>query len=326
VNELYPLKFKPVFDDRIWGGDKIRTMLGLDFSPLTRCAEAWALSGYEGKQTIVSNGFLEGNEINELVEVYMDDLLGGKVFEMTGETFPLLIKFIDSRDWLSIQVHPDDELAHKRDLPNGKTEMWYVLDADENAKLIAGFNKKISQKQYLEHLQKKTLPEILNYEKVNPGDVIFMPAGRIHALGPGVLLTEIQQTSDTTYRIYDWDRKDANGNERELHIEQALAAIDFNVYPEYKTKYKPGLNETVKLVNCPYFTTNLLELAQPLQKDYTDIDSFVVYVCVEGGMKVKCGENSVNVVKGEVLLIPAILNVVEIYPERKVKFLEVFIE
>jgi mannose-6-phosphate isomerase len=325
VNELYPLKFKPVFDDRIWGGEKIRTHLGLDFTPLTRCAEAWVLSGFEGKQTVVSSGFLEGNEINELVEVYMDDLLGGKVFEEHGETFPLLIKFIDSREWLSIQVHPDDELAHKRGLPNGKSEMWYVLDADENAQLIAGFNRKVSQRQYLEHLQKKTLTEIMNYEIVHTGDVFYMPAGRIHSLGPGVLLAEIQQTSDATYRIYDWDRKDAEGNERELHTDLALAAIDFNIYPDYKTNYKPRPNGTVELISSPYFTTSLLELAQPLRKNYAELDSFVVYICVEGAMKIKCGDHSTGVAKGEVVLVPAMFDNLEIYPDRYVKFLEVFI-
>ncbi len=325
VNELYPLKFKPVFDDRIWGGEKIRTQLGLDFTPLTRCAEAWALSGYEGKQTVVSNGFLEGNEINELIEVYMDDLVGGAVFDAHGETFPLLIKFIDSRDWLSIQVHPDDELAQKRGMPNGKSEMWYVLDAEENAQLIAGFNRKISQKQYLEHLQKKTLPQIMNYEKVHAGDVFFMPAGRVHSLGPGVLLAEIQQTSDATYRIYDWDRKDEKGNERELHTEQALAAIDFNFYPDYKTNYRPRPNETVELVSCPYFTTNLIELAQPLRKNYEEIDSFVVYICVDGGMRIKCGESFTDAEKGDVVLIPAMFDAVEIYPDRNTKFLEVYV-
>jgi mannose-6-phosphate isomerase len=326
MNELYPLKFKPVFDDRMWGGEKIRTRLGLDFSPMERCAEAWILSGYEGKQTTVSNGFLAGNEINELVEIYMDDLIGGKVFEATGDVFPLLVKFIDSRDWLSIQVHPDDELAHKRNLPNGKTEMWYVLDADENSQLISGFNRKVTQKQYLDHFQNKTLSNILNFEKVFPGDVFFMPAGRIHALGPGVLLAEIQQTSDATYRIYDWDRKDAHGNERELHTELALAAIDFNTFSEYKTNYKPRVNETVNLVKCPYFTTNFIELAQPLQKNYEELDSFVIYICLEGSMRLDCGGNiKIPARKGEVVLIPAMLDKVGIYPENKVKFLEVFI-
>ena len=205
------------------------------------------------------------------------------------------------------------------------TEMWYMLDAEKDSQLIAGFNRKISQKQYLDHLQNKTLREIMNFEKVNPGDVFFMPAGRVHALGPGILLAEIQQTSDATYRIYDWDRKDDKGNERELHTELALAAIDFTVYPEYKTLYKPGLNETVNLASSEYFTTNLLELAQPLRKDYEELDSFVVYICLEGGMKIKTGVNSTTVMKGEVVLIPAIIDKVEIFPERKVKFLEVFI-
>jgi mannose-6-phosphate isomerase len=326
MNELYPLKFKPVFDDRVWGGDKIRTQLGLDFAPMDRCAEAWILSGYEGRQTVVSNGFLEGNELNDLVEVYMDDLVGGKVFETTGEIFPLLIKFIDARDWLSIQVHPGDDLARKRNQPNGKTEMWYVIEADKEAQLISGFNKKISQKQYLDHLQNKTLADILNYEQVNAGDVFFIPAGRIHALGPGVLLTEIQQTSDATYRIYDWDRVDADGKGRELHTELALAAIDFNIYPEYKTHYRKILNETVKLADCPYFTTNILDLAQPLQKNYEELDSFVIYICLEGSMVLTYGgDKKIGVTKGEIILLPAVLNLVKIYPEKKVKFLEVFI-
>jgi mannose-6-phosphate isomerase len=326
MNELYPLKFKPVFDDRMWGGKKIRTHLGLDFSPMERCAEAWILSGYEGKQTTVSNGFLEGNEINELVEIYMDDLVGGKVFETSGDIFPLLIKFIDSRDWLSIQVHPDDELAHRRSLPNGKTEMWYVIDAEKDAQLICGFSRKVSQKQYLDHLQKKKLPELLNFEKVTAGDVFFMPAGRIHALGPGILLTEIQQTSDATYRIYDWDRVDADGKGRELHTDLALAAIDFNIYPGYKTKYRKQVNETVGLASCNYFTTNLMELAQPLQKNYEELDSFVIYICLEGSMMIKYRDGGkLPATKGEVVLIPAYLTEVGIFPERNVKFLEIFI-
>ena len=324
VNELYPLKFKPVFDDRIWGGEKIKTHLGLDFLPLTRCAEAWVLSGYEGKQTVVSNGFLAGNEINELIEIYMDDLVGEKVFEKNGEIFPLLIKFIDSRDWLSIQVHPDDELARKRNMSNGKTEMWYVLDAERDAQLIAGFKGKVTQKQYLDHLKNNTLPEIMNFEKVNPGDVFYMPAGLVHALGPGVLLTEIQQTSDATYRLFDWNRKDASGKERELHTDQALAAISFEPH-QSKIHYTSKPDETANLVESPYFTTNLIELAQPLRKNYEEVDSFVVYICLEGGMRIKCGDELTNIVKGEVVLIPAIINVVEVYPVNWVKFIEVFI-
>jgi mannose-6-phosphate isomerase len=326
VNVLYPLKFKPVFDDRVWGGDKIRTHLGLDFGPMERCAEAWVLSGVEGKQTVVSNGFLAGNELNELVEVYMDELVGEKVFDKHSRVFPLLIKFIDAREWLSVQVHPDDNLARKRGMPNGKTEMWYVLDADEKAELISGFKRNVTQKLFLDHLQQKTLPQILNFEKVRKGDVFFMPAGRIHALGPGILLTEIQQTSDATYRVYDWDRTDKQGNPRETHVEQALAAIDYNACTDSRTDYNLKPDITTELVSCPYFTTNLMELARPLEKNYEDIDSFVVYICLEGRMVVQCDEGEkIGVQKGEVLLIPASLNRIEFYPDRNVKILEVYI-
>ena len=326
MQELYPLKFKPIFQDRVWGGEKIRTMLGLDFSPKPKCAEAWMLSGVEGNQTVVENGFLAGNELNELVEVYMDDLTGSKVFDKHGETFPLLIKFIDARQWLSVQVHPDDELARRRGMSHGKTEMWYILDADPGAQIISGFNRKINQKVYLDHLESKKLPQILNYVGVESGDVVFMPAGRIHSLGPGTLLAEIQQTSDATYRIYDWDRVDDSGKPRELHVEQALEAISYEAPEEVKRNVRPVINETVNLVECPYFTTNLVELAQPLRKNYEELDSFVIYLCLEGGMALRYGpEEGFYAGKGEIVLVPAMLDVIEIFPEGKVKFLEVYI-
>jgi len=152
MNELYPLKFKAIYKDKIWGGEKIKTVLGKDFDPLPNCGEVWVVSGVEGNQTIVENGFLAENELNELVEVYMDELVGEKVFEEHGEEFPLLIKFIDAKDWLSIQVHPDDELAAKRKIGNGKTEMWYIMGADKGSQLISGFSKKVNQNVYLDHL------------------------------------------------------------------------------------------------------------------------------------------------------------------------------
>jgi mannose-6-phosphate isomerase len=327
MQDLYPLKFTPRYQDRVWGGQKIRTVMGLDFAPLPKCAEAWILSGYEGFQTEVSEGFLAGNELNELVEVYMDDLVGSKIYEKHGNTFPLLVKFIDARDWLSIQVHPDDALAKRRKMPHGKTEMWYVLDADPGSKLISGFNKKISRKIYLDHLKNKSLPEILNYVDVEAGDVFFMPAGRVHSLGPGILLTEIQQTSDATYRIYDWDRTDDSGKQRELHVEQALEAIDYDLPVEVKRNMKSKSNETIGLVDCPYFTTRVVELAQPLRKNYEELDSFVIYLCLEGGMTLKYGhDHGVMVRKGEIVLIPAMLDQIEVYPDKKVKFLEIYIQ
>ena len=324
MKELYPLKFDPVFDERVWGGQRIRTVMGLDFGPLGRCAEAWLLSGYQGKQTPVSNGFLAGNEINDLLEVYMDDLVGTRVFESTGDVFPLLIKFIDAREWLSIQVHPDDELARKRGLANGKTEMWYVIDAEDGSELISGFKKKVSQKQFLEHLDHRNLTDILNYEPVKAGDAFFMPAGRIHSLGPGILLAEIQQTSDATYRIYDWDRTDATGKSRELHTDLALEAIDFNVYPGYRTTYHKQSPGSSKLVSCPYFTTSLLELAQPLRKNFEELDSFVIYLCLEGSMVVKStGHEKVKLQKGEIMLVPASVTEIELYTEGLVRLLEI---
>lgn len=319
------MKFSPVFDDRFWGGQKIRSVLGLDFSPAERCAEAWILSGYHDKQTVVSNGFLAGNELNELVEVYMDDLVGEAVHTRYGNVFPLLVKFIDARDWLSIQVHPDDDVARRHGLPHGKTEMWYVIDADPGAMLVSGFSRQVSREAFLEKLNRKQLQEILNYEKVSAGDVFFMPAGRIHALGPGVLLAEIQQTSDATYRIYDFDRTDRQGKPRELHIDLALEAIDFKTYPEYKTAGgdRPGSSS---LLSCPHFSVNLIDLAHPLQKNYEELDSFVIYVCLEGSMTLAYRDQAgVPLRKGEVVLLPASLDLIRLFPQGNTRLLEVYV-
>ncbi len=325
MNELYPLKFKPIFKEKIWGGNRIKTKLGLDFSPLKNCGEAWVLSGVENDNTVVSNGFLADNELNELVEVYMDDLVGSSVYEKYGKEFPLLIKFIDANDYLSIQVHPDDELAAKRKIGRGKTEMWYIIDAEKGAELISGFNQKVDKDTYLKHLQNKTLRTILNVEKVLKDDVFYMPAGRVHAIGPGILLAEIQQTSDTTYRIYDWDRKDENGKSRELHIDEALDAIDFNFYNEYKTNYLKKINKTNKVIESQFFTTNYIHLNAPVEKNYEELDSFVILINLEG----KCSigyKNNLEILKtGEVVLIPASIDNIRISPENEVKLLEVYI-
>ncbi|PLX07919.1 MAG: mannose-6-phosphate isomerase [Marinilabiliales bacterium] len=325
MNSLYPLKFKPIFKDKIWGGQKIKTSLKLDYGDLPNCGEAWMMSGVEGNPTLVDNGFLAGNELNEIVEIYMGELVGDKVFNQFGNEFPLLIKFIDSNDWLSIQVHPDDELARKRNIGYGKTEMWYMLDATEDAELIAGFNKKTDKNEYLKHLENKTLKEVLNFEKVEKGDVFYIPAGRVHALGPGCLLAEIQQTSDTTYRIYDWDRIDATGMFRELHTEEALDAIDFEYHEKYKTEYNKTLNETNELVDSQYFTTRILHLDKPVLKNYAALDSFVIYIATEGDLEIKWDGGSIGLHKGETLLVPASIDNIAIKPARKSTLLEIFI-
>lgn len=323
---LYPLKFIPIYKDKIWGGNKIKSVLNKDFGSLPNCGESWELSGIDGNVSVVSNGFLAGNSIEELIEVYMGDLVGDQLFDTFGTEFPLLIKFIDANDDLSIQVHPDDEMAAERHNSNGKTEMWYVIQADKGSKLQSGFNQVVDQEKYLDKLNKAELTDILNFEEVTSGDVYFMPAGRVHAIGKGILLAEIQQTSDITYRIYDYDRRDDKGNLRELHTELALDAIDYTLYPEYKTPYQPKPNESVELVSCEYFTTNLLEISKPIEKDYNKLDSFVIYMCLDGEASIETESGNESVVKGETILIPASIESVILKPTTaSVKLLEVYI-
>jgi mannose-6-phosphate isomerase len=323
---LYPLKFKPIFKDKIWGGDKIRSVMGLDYSPLPNCGEAWMLSGVAGDPSVVANGYLAGNELNELLEVYMYDLVGDEVYERFGNEFPVLIKLIDANDWLSIQVHPDDDLAARRKIGRGKTEMWYVLGADENAQLISGFNRRLSKQAYLKHLEDNTLPEVMNYEHVSRGDVFFMPAGRVHALGPGVLLAEIQETSDTTYRIYDWGRTDSEGRSRELHLDEAMDAIDFSLHKKYRTDYPREEEKSVRLAGCEHFTTNLISLEKnAIEKDYSNLDSFVALLCTEGSAFLIHKNERYDIAMGELLLIPAMTQSVLINPLQKTRMLEVFI-
>lgn len=321
---LYPLKFKPLFKDKIWGGQKIKTVLDMDYGNLPNCGEAWLISGVEGNQSVVENGFLAGNELNELVEIYMGELVGEGVFEKHGNEFPLLIKVIDSNDWLSIQVHPDDELAKKRGLGHGKTEMWYILEADEKAELISGFSRKMDKESYKKHLENNTLKEVLNTIRVSKGDVFYIPAGRVHALGPGCLLAEIQQTSDTTYRIYDWDRIDAAGMKRELHTDEALDAIDFNETRECKTKYESKLNSSIALVEDPHFITRLVFTDQPLIKNISELDSFIIYMGIEGESTIKNEETEIGIKMGETVLIPASMGNLIIEPQGKAKLLEIF--
>lgn len=325
MNELYPLKFKPVLKERIWGGSKLKTLFNKE-GKCTNCGESWELSAVEGDISVVSNGFLKGNDLAELVEIYMGDLVGDSVYDRFGLEFPLLIKFIDANDDLSIQVHPDDELAMERHESYGKTEMWVVMQAEKGAQLISGFNKKVTKNEYLNHLHNKTLKSILNSEPVKEDDVFFIPAGRVHAIGAGILLAEIQQTSDITYRIYDWDRVDASGKPRELHTDLALDAIDYNHYSDYKTKYELIPNKTVNIADCPYFTTNILSFDKPLEKDYTLIDSFVIYICLSGKFQIKTEGGTETMKAGETVLIPAALKNLNFIPEEQSKILEVYIK
>ncbi len=326
MQSLYPLKFQTIYKDKIWGGQKIKTFLHKDFGNLPNCGETWEISGVKSDVSVVADGPLKGESLDQLLEKYKDELVGKKVYDHFGNIFPLLVKFIDANDDLSIQVHPNDELAKKRHNSFGKTEMWYVVEADPGSTLISGFNKELDEQEYLDKFNSGHLTDILNKEDVKAGDVFFLPAGRVHTIGKGLLIAEIQQTSDITYRIYDFDRVDDKGNKRELHVEEALAAIDYKHYPEYKTNYQPEKNETVKLVSCPYFTTNMMDFTQSTSKDYSNLDSFVIYVCLEGSFTINYNNSSYPVKMGDCMLLPKTVDKVSLETEGGFKILESFIE
>ncbi|MNK00910.1 putative mannose-6-phosphate isomerase YvyI [compost metagenome] len=304
---VYPLIFEPILKDRIWGGTKLKTDLGKTNLPTETTGESWELSAVEGDVSVVSNGIYKNKPLTDILAQYPEEVLGTKVHKQFGIQFPLLFKFLDANKTLSIQVHPNDELAKKRHNSFGKTEMWYVMQADKGSRIIVGFKEKSSQEQYLEHLQSKDLIEILNEVEVKKGDVFFLETGTIHAIGAGIVLAEIQQTSDITYRIYDWDRVDAQGKLRELHVEEALDAMNYNVTDAQK-HYTTLENKSNVMVNCPYFTTSYLPLngSTGVSKDGS---SFTVYICTEGEFSVEIGTEKYTFKKGDTILIPAVLKV-----------------
>ncbi|NVO09683.1 MAG: class I mannose-6-phosphate isomerase [Bacteroidales bacterium] len=325
---LYPLKFEPIYKEYIWGGAKLKNKLNKKIPPsISRCAESWEISSIQENLSVVSNGFLAGNNLQEIIEIYMGDIVGDKVYSKFGNEFPLLIKLIDATDTLSIQVHPNDEVAKKRHHAFGKTEMWYILESEPNSQIITGFNRNVAKKEYQEHLINHTLKDILNVEQAFKDDIFFLPSGRIHAIGKGILLAEIQQTSDITYRIFDWDRVDKNGNPRELHADLALDVIDFNKYDNYKLTKPIEKNESTELVNSVFFDVNRLSFDKSIEKDYHLLDSFVIYLCIEGELDIVYGEKaSEHLVKGETVLIPADLKIVSLNPLKSATILEIFLK
>ena len=303
----------PEFREYVWGGQRLR--------PGQKTAEAWII--YEGD--VIESGPWAGLTLGEAAGRYPAELLGRVPLARTGQRFPLLIKLLDCADWLSVQVHPNDELAVKRGLGGGKSELWYILEAEKGAEIITGFNKETDRESFLRHLDQKRLEEILNREIVSPGDAFYMPAGRIHALGPGILLAEIQQTSDTTYRIYDWDRVDGNGKARELHTELALDAIDFGLHESYRSRYRSESNKPAALAHTPHFNTDIITLSQPVNRDYGILDSFVVHLCVEGSYRLETEESTEQVGKGEAVLIPATTTEARMVPSPGATVLEIYI-
>lgn len=323
-DHLIPVKFTPILKDKIWGGNHLATLLGK--SPLPQCGESWELSGVPGNVSVVAGGALNGKRLTDLLHSNGSGWLGDKVHAQHGTQFPLLIKFIDANDDLSVQVHPGDALAAQRHQSLGKTEMWVVLHAEPGARLISGFSRPITPEAYFPSLQDGTFMDALGQYEVHAGDVFFMPAGRIHAIGKGIVVAEIQQSSDVTYRVFDYNRTDSQGNQRELHVQEALDAIDFNDCQSGKVEYRLPDDGEATLVQCAYFHTNLLRLKQKKERNFESIDSFKLYICTLGSGTVYTSTGNVSVRLGETILIPAAIQTLQIEPaEKGIQLLEVYV-
>lgn len=324
---MYPLKFEPILKQTLWGGDKIIPFKHLN-ETLPNVGESWEVSAVEGSESVVANGADKGYTLPEMVRKYKEELVGEANYARFGNKFPLLIKFIDAKLDLSIQVHPGDELAKKRHNSFGKNEMWYVIAADKGAKLISGFAEEITPKEYKDRVHNGTFAEVLQTCAIEPGDVFYVPAGRVHGIGAGAFVAEIQQTSDITYRIFDYNRKDKDGKSRELHTSQAMDAINFSdVQDDFRTEYERIQNEPVEMVASPYFTTSVYDMTKEITCDYSELDSFVIFICVEGSCRLTDdNQNEITLRAGETVLLPAAVQEVTIVPEgQRVKLLETYV-
>ena len=320
---MEPIKFEPVLKQTLWGGDEIIPFKHMH-TRLENVGESWEISGVHGSETLVANGPYKGYQLNALVDLLKEKLVGKENYERFGAEFPLLIKFIDARQDLSIQVHPNDEIAHKQGKERGKTEMWYIMDSAPEAKLYCGLKQQITPDEYKQMVENDTICDALAQYEVKEGDVFFLPAGRIHAIGSGCFLAEIQQTSDVTYRIYDYKRKDKNGNYRELHTQQAAESINYQVEKNYRTEYVAQPNRGVSLVRCPHFNTAVYDLDEPMTIDYSELDSFVILIGMKGEGTIKDNEgNETSLKAGETILIPATTETIKM--EGTIKFLETYV-
>lgn len=320
---MKPLKFNALLKSTLWGGDKIIPFKNLDIQQ-ENVGESWEISGVKDNETIVADGPYAGKKLNELVEELKGKLVGEDNYQRFGNEFPLLIKFIDARQDLSIQVHPTDEIAKMQGKERGKTEMWYLMDSDKDATLLCGLKKKISPEEYAQMVENDTIVDAIDRYEVKEGDCFFLPAGRIHAIGTGCFLAEIQQTSDVTYRIYDFKRKDKNGNYRQLHTKEAAECINYNVESNYRTDYTPVKNQGVSLVQCPYFNTAVYDLDEPMTIDYSELDSFVILIGLKGNATITDNEgNTFTLQAGESVLVPATTETLKV--DGNIKFLETYV-
>ena len=320
---MKPLKFNALLKSTLWGGDKIIPFKNLDVQQ-ENVGESWEISGVKGNETIVADGPYAGKKLNELVEELKGKLVGEDNYQRFGNEFPLLIKFIDARQDLSIQVHPTDEIAKMQGKERGKTEMWYLMDSDKDATLLCGLKKKITPEEYAQMVENDTIVDAIDRYEVKEGDCFFLPAGRIHAIGTGCFLAEIQQTSDVTYRIYDFKRKDKDGNYRQLHTKDTADCINYNVESNYLTDYTPLKNQGVSLVQCPYFNTAVYDLDEPMTIDYSELDSFVILIGLKGNATITDNEgNTFTLQAGESVLVPATTETVKV--DGNIKFLETYV-
>lgn len=317
---LYPLKFKPIYKSKVWGGDRIKKIKN-DKNIPEKCGESWEISGVQNDISVVSNGFLKGNTIEEVIDIYMSEIVGEKVFEKFGYEFPILVKIIEAKENLSVQVHPDDAIAEERHHARGKSEIWYILDSEKDAKLISGFNKDTSFNKMLKAIEEKKLENILNQPVTKPSEVYYMPAGRVHSLGHGNLILEIQETSDITYRIYDYGRTD-----RELHLNLAEEVIDYKKTEDFKTDYERKPDKSNQIIKNKHFTINFLPVMNSLEKDYYQLDSFVVYYCINGELIIKYADDNTVIKAGETILLPASLKNVVLIPKIYTELIEVYLE
>ena len=320
---MEPIKFKPILKPTIWGGNKIVNFKHIEGHGDEQIGESWELSGLEGHESIAENGPYKGRNITEIVTEMKERLVGTDNYKRFGNAFPLLIKFIDAHQDLSIQVHPNEEIAKKHGLKNGKTEMWFIMDSDPGAFIRCGLKDRITPEQYKEMVADNTICDAIAKFEVKADDCIFIPAGRIHSIGKGCLLAEIQQASDVTYRIYDFNRRDKDGNLRELHTAQAAECIDYNIQKDYRTNYVPERNKGVALTQCSYFNTAVYDLDEPMTLDYSELDSFVIIIGIKGeGTFTDNGGNTMTLHGGETMLVPATTETLDV--SGSIKFLETY--
>ncbi len=317
---LYPLKFNPIYKQKVWGGNRI-SQIKKDNSTPEKCGESWEISGVENDVSVVSNGFLKDNSLEEIIEIYMGDLVGEKVFEKFGYEFPILVKLIEARENLSIQVHPNDIVAEERHHARGKSELWYILEAEENAKLISGFNKNTNYKDVIESINNNKFENLLNLVNTRPTEVYYIPAGRVHSLCKGNIILEIQETSDITYRLYDFGRTD-----RELHLDLAEDVIDYNKSNKILSDYNKKPDTSNQIIKNKHFTVNFIPLMNNLEKDYYRIDSFVIYYCINGELVINYNNDTCTVKAGETILLPAVLKSVILTPKTYTEIIEMYIE